>query len=116
METLTRELVEAHLMSCVEINSAVQGDGVRRWAWRLTPMAGRKYDHRADKEIKEMDRELGMKRNPPGVGAGYSYEYSSREAAINFAFGWIRRNRPDLERAATAEAREGIRYRAAGSA
>ncbi|MEN2425946.1 hypothetical protein AA0N74_07890 [Chromobacterium vaccinii] len=91
MEKLTRELVEAQLMSFIELHSEVQRDGVTRWAWALSPMAG----HSAELE----DREL-------------SFQYKSQETAQNYALGWIRRNRPDLEKAAVREAQAGINYRA----
>jgi len=93
METLTRDLIEYHLMSCIEIHSEEQRDGVTRFAWSLSEMAvptGRL-------EVEERE---------------WSFQYKSFEAARNFAFGWIRRNRPDLESAAKTEAIEGIHYRA----
>lgn len=93
MEQLTRSLVESHLMSFIEIYSEEQDDGVVRWAWALSPMA----DGGIYREI--VDSEL-------------SFKFKSREAAINYAFGWIRRNRKDIEKAAVKEAKEGIRYRA----
>lgn len=92
-ESLTKELVESHLMSCIDIHSQEQRDGVTRYAWALNEMAepaGR---------LAVEDRE-------------WSFEFSSRESATNFALMWIRQNRPDLEKAAVAEAREGMRYRA----
>lgn len=93
MEKLTRELIETHLMSFIEVHSEVQRDGVTRWAWVLSPMAGEAYNRQLE------DRE-------------FSFEFKSFETARNFAFGWIRRNRPDLERAAVQEAKDGIHYRA----
>lgn len=92
MEKLTRELINSHLMSFVEIMSEVQADGATRWGWTLSPMVGESYGRQME------DRE-------------FSFEFSSFETARCFAFGWIRRNRPDLERAATQEARDGIHYR-----
>lgn len=92
METLTRDLIEDHLFSCVELMSEKQGDGAVRWAWTLTDMA---YQGQALIHQREC-----------------SFEFSSRDAAMRFAFGWIKRNRPDLEAAAVREAKEGIRYRA----
>jgi len=93
VEKLTRGLVEDHLMSYIEIKSEVQGDGVTRWAWCLSALAGEPPNGEIEK------RE-------------FSFEFKSHDAARNFAFGWVRRNRPMLERAAVLEARSGIRYRA----
>lgn len=93
METLTSELVDAHMMSFIEIMSEAQADGVTRYAWALSPMAGEPASSGAE------DHE-------------WSFEYSSHDAARNFALGWLRRNRPELERAAVKEAWAGIRYRA----
>lgn len=91
MEKLTRELIESHLMSCVNIHSEEQKDGVTRFAWELT-MRKAPQD-----EIEETE---------------WEYKFSSYSSARNFAFGWIRRNRPDLVTAAKSEAIEGIKYRA----
>lgn len=93
MEKLTRELIETHLMSFIEIKSEEQQDGVTRWAWVLSPMAGEAFNRQLE------DRE-------------FSFQYKSHDAARNFAFGWIRRNRPDLEKAAVQESKDGIHYRA----
>ena len=89
METLTRELIESHLMSFIETS---EDPSTRRWAWSLSDLA------------TEPARTLA-----PEEGV---YRFKTHETARNFAFGWIRANRPDLERAAVHEAREGIRYRA----
>jgi hypothetical protein len=93
MEKLTGEIIESHLMSFIEVHSEVQPDGVTRWAWVLSPMAGEAYNRQLE------EREL-------------MFEFKSFEAARNYAFGWIRRNRPGLERAAVQEAKDGIHYRA----
>ncbi len=92
-ETLTRDLIESHLMSAIELSSAKQRDGVERWAWCLSALG----------------------RTPPNDELHPDedqYKFESRDSAMRFAFGWIARNRPDLERAAVAEAKEGIAYRA----
>ena len=89
-EKLTRQLVESHLMSFIEICSEKQRDGVVRWAWGLTEMAG----------AKQHD------------GQQFEYKFSSSEAATKFAIGWIKRNNPNLVAIAKSEALEGIRYRA----
>ena len=91
MEKLTRELIESHLMSCINIHSEEQKDGITRFAWELT----RRLAPQDDTNETE-----------------WEYKFKSYETARNFAFGWIRRNRPDLEKAAKSEALEGIRYRA----
>lgn len=93
MEKLTRDLIESHLMSCINIHSEEQKDGVTRFAWELSTMAVPAGRYEVE------DRE-------------FSFEFKSFESARNFAFGWIRRNRPCLEKAAKNEAMEGIRYRA----
>ena len=92
MEKLTRNLIECHLMSAIEVSGRVQRDGVERWAWCLSASVV-----------------------PPSIYLGAreeSFEFQSAETARKFAFGWIARNRPDLERAAVREALEGIAYRA----
>lgn len=91
-ETLTRGLVETHLMSFADVYSEVQRDGVTRWAWALS--------------------EAAVGTHPLPENRECSFEFASREAAIKYAFGWIRRNRPELEKAAVQEAKDGIRYRA----
>jgi hypothetical protein len=93
-EKLTRDLIETHLMSCINIHSAEQKDGVIRFAWELV-MRKAPQD-----EIEEHE---------------FDHRFSSHEAAKNYAFGWIRRNRPDLEKAAVQEAKDGIHYRASRS-
>lgn len=93
MEKLTRELIKSHLMSCINIHSQEQQDGATRFAWELSAMAAPAGRY----EVEERE---------------FSFEFKSHESARNFAFGWIRRNRPDLEVAAKNEAIEGIRYRA----
>lgn len=93
METVTAELIDTHLMSFIEIYSAEQRDGVTRYAWNLSPMANAEF--RRECEPHE-----------------FSYEYESHASARRYAFGWIRRNRPDLREAARHEAIDGIRYRA----
>lgn len=92
-EKLTRELIETHLMSFINIMSQQQDDGVTRWAWTLSEMAEEAYN----REVEENE---------------FEFRFSSYEAARNFAFGWIRRNRPEYEKAAVREAKEGIQYRA----
>lgn len=92
-EKLTRELIESHLMSFIEIESREQRDGVTRWAWVLSPVAGE--SHVSDDKDREM-----------------SFEFKSFEAARNFALGWIRRHRPMFYAAAVQEAKDGIKYRA----
>lgn len=94
MEALTRDLINSHLMSFIETHSAVQRDGVTRWAWSLSEVAD-SIRRRAEIEDRE-----------------WSYEFQSFEAARDFALGWIRTNRQDLVRAATQEAKDGIHYRA----
>lgn len=92
-EKLTRGLIEDHLFSAIELSSKECRDGNVRWAWCLSPLG----------------------RCPPNENLHPDedqYRFESRETAMKFAFGWIKRNRPDLERAAVAEARDGIRYRA----
>lgn len=93
METLTRDLIETHLMSSIDIHSEEQKDGVTRFAWALSKMATPHNDRETD------ERE-------------WSFEFKSYDSARNFALGWIRKHRPDLERAAKQEAIEGIKYRA----
>ncbi len=91
-EKLTRELIESHLFSAIEVSSKEFEGGAVRWAWCLSRVG----------------------RTPPNDDLNDDedqYRFSSREAAIRFAFGWVARNRPDLERAAVAEAREGLAYR-----
>ena len=78
MEKLTRRLIESHLMDCVEIHSAVQKDGVLRFAWSLSYVA-----------TPHTDRELEEKE--------WSYEFKSSDSARDFALGWICKNQPDLE-------------------
>jgi hypothetical protein len=95
-ETLSRELVETHLMSYIDTFSARQPDGVIRWAWALSDVA----------------RDESSGRTNP-LDDEYEFKFRSYEAARDFAFGWIRRNRPALERAAVRDAGEGTRYRAA---
>lgn len=92
-EKLTRALIESHLMSFIEIRSEEQRDNVVRYAWALSSMA----DEARNRNVE--DRE-------------WSFEFSSHDAARNFAFGWIRRNRPQLIAAAKKEAKDGIAYRA----
>lgn len=91
-EKLTRELVESHLMSFVELKSRVTPRGTTRWAWILSAMAA---PERRDLEEDE-----------------FEFRYKSQEAARNYALGWIRKNRPDLQKAAVQEAADGIHYRA----
>lgn len=90
MEKLTRALVESHLMSFVDIVSEAQADGVTRWAWGIN----QEYSNTPYCEDKE-----------------WSFQFKTFETARNYAFGWIRRNRKDLMRAAVSEARKGIEYR-----
>lgn len=93
MEKLTRELIDSHLMSFIETSSAVQRDGVTRWAWSLSSVAAHR---RGQQEVE---------------GREWSYEFRSFETARDFALGWIRTEMKDLVRAATDAAKEGIRYR-----
>jgi len=86
-EKLTRALIECHLMSFIEIEKK---EGAERWAWGLSEMA--------------------VPRAEAGVDG--IYKFTSAQAAQNYAFGWIRRNRPDIERIAMQEAKDGIAYRA----
>ena len=93
METLTRELIETHLMSFIEIKSEVQRDGVTRWAWVLSPMAGEPHS----RQLEENE---------------FEFKYQSHDTARDYAFGWIKRHRPKLLEAAVDEAKAGIKYRA----
>lgn len=92
-ENLTRELVESHLMSFIEIQQETGARGVVRYAWTLSPMCGGPINRQME----------------PAEGR---FSYKSAESVRNHAMGWIRKNRPDLEKAAAKEALEGIRYRA----
>ena len=47
----------------------------------------------------------------PSSSSSFRYGFKTREAAYRFAAGWIKRNRPDLIRAAHAEEREGAKWR-----
>lgn len=97
MESLTRELIDSQLMIFVEVMSEEQRDGVTRWGWVLTKMAG-------ETESRQLEKRE------------FSFEFSSFETARNYALGWIRLNRPALEKAAVQEAIDGIRYRASKTA
>lgn len=91
MEKLTQELIEAHMCSFIETHGKKQGDGVVRYAWGLTEMAtGQRL---RDTEFSD-------------------YKFESAASAQNFAIGWIRRNKPNLEQIAKNEAIAGIKYRA----
>ena len=91
-EKLTRKLIAAHLFSFITLSSK-NVNGVQRWAWALSPMGD-------NMQRSMMDESEDV------------FKFSSRDTAMNFALGWITRNRPDLEKAAVAEAKQGIAYRA----
>jgi len=52
----------------------------------------------------------------PSSSNSFRHGFKTREAAYRFAAGWIKRNRPDLIRAAHAEEREGAKWRQRASA
>lgn len=96
-EKITRADVEALLFGYIELKSEVQSDGVERWAFDLSslgvqtamldqPMSW--YEHHSSHEF---DR----------------YKFSSRNAAMRYAFGWLRRNMPNIEAGAVRELRNG---------
>lgn len=97
-EKVTADLIRLHMMAFVDITPEAGADGVVRWAWNLSPMA----------EPLTSVEEVGAMAFEP--------RFTSFEAARNFAIGWLRRHRPQLERNAVIEAEEGVRYRNAARA
>lgn len=98
-EKLTRELIESHLFSMIDVIDQRQGDGVYRWAWDWSPFGA---TFLPDENQERLDSA------PVGV-----FKFESRDSAMRFAFKWISENLPRLEDAAVDEAREGLKYRAA---
>lgn len=92
-EKLTKELVDAHLMSFVEISPSVGQKGGISFAWKLSNMV----DGPINRQLAQTEGKFAFKT------AGM---------ALSYALEWIRKNMPDLEQAAVKEAKEGIRYRA----
>ena len=91
-ELITKALIESHLMSFIEVhqNKVTQGDGT--YAWHLTAMVGGPVNRLLE----------------PGEG---QFKFKTAVTAKADALNWIRKNRPDLEKAAVKEAAESIRYR-----
>lgn len=92
MEALSRALVEAQLMSFVDVFS--EGG---HWDWTLNSMAD------------------GVTTARPPDDWNHA-RFATREGAVLNFFRWLEASAPELERAAVAEARAGIRYRATGHA
>ena len=91
MESLTRALVQAQMMSLIEV---FREDD--RWDWDLTEI-GASITKRRPSEDHDSAR------------------FSSRDDALLNAFRWAAALAPELEKAAVAEALHGIQYRAARS-
>jgi hypothetical protein len=83
----TRADVETELFGFIELLSEVQSDGVERWAFTLSQLGTRTamldnpmswYEYHCEREFEK-------------------YRFSSRESAMRYAFGWLRRNMPNVE-------------------
>lgn len=97
-EKLTRDLIESHLFSLIDVRDQKQPDGVYRWAWDWS-VFGASFLQAENQEV--------IDAAPVGV-----HKFESRDSAMKFAFMWISQNVPNLE-AAVSEAREGLKYREA---
>jgi hypothetical protein len=100
-EKITRADVEALLFGFIELDSRIQNDGIERWAFDLSRFGMEKamlhhpsswYEHHAEHEFGK-------------------YKFSNRDAAMRYAFGWLRRNMPNIEPGVIQELRDGIAYR-----
>ena len=98
-ELLSRELIESHLFSMIDLTDQRQSDGVYRWAWDWS-VFGTTF-------LQEEDQ-VALDSAPVNT-----HKFESRDSAMRFAFMWISQNLRNLEDAAINEAREGLRYRAA---
>lgn len=98
-EKLTRDLIELHLFSLIDLVDQRQGDGVYRWAWNWSEFGTYFLPH---------ENQQTLDAAPVGV-----HRFESRDSAMKFAFMWISQNLPSLEAAVVSEAREGLKYRAA---
>lgn len=101
-EKLTRDLIESHLFSLIDLRDQKQPDGVYRWAWDWSEF-GTTFLFAEKPDVVESA--------PVGV-----HRFASRDSAMRFAFMWISQNLPNMEEVAVNEAREGLRYRAAQKA
>lgn len=100
-EKITRADVESILFGYIYLSSATQKDGVERWAFDLSElgMHAAMLDHPMSWYERHAEHEFGKHR------------FSSRDAAMRYAFGWMRRNMPNVESGAMQELRDGAAYR-----
>lgn len=91
MEALTRELVEAQMMSLIDVYSEAG-----RWDWTLSEIGA------------------GIARARPSNDHDGA-RFGTREGAVLNAFRWIESNAPELQKAAAKEAAHGVRHRNAAS-